>query len=519
MANSTNQTLIHHFLETSAARYLEKTALVHEDVRATYAEINARANNLAHYLIDHGISRGDRVVILLHNSLEYVVAYYGILKTGAVAVPLSTDLKPDGLKTLLDELTPKALVSSFRFERLLQATDVTTSGINQLVLSNPKQRWGSRDCSVCDLEDIVENKDVTNPALTLAESDLATIIYTSGSTGEPRGVMLSHGNIVSNTHAICDYLKLTEKDIQMAVLPFFYVMGKSLLNTHFSAGGTVVINNQFAFPAAVLNQMVEEHVTGFSGVPSTYAHLLHRSPLAKYKDKLDALRYVSQAGGHMPRSVKERLREVLPEHTDIYIMYGATEASARLTYLDPKKYHEKMDSIGKPIPDVSVYVVDSDGCEVEAGETGELVATGPNIMQGYWKRPDATDKVLTEIGYHTGDFGHRDAEGYLFVQGRNDDLLKVQGHKVNPLEIEDVLMASGICVEVAVLGISDDLLGNKLVTLVSTNGTAQTEDSLLKYCAQHLPEYKRPRKVKFIKSLPKKASGKINRQKCTDYFL
>ena len=188
---------------------------------------------------------------------------------------------------------------------------------------------------------------------------------------------------------ICQYQQLTDHDVQMVVLPFFYVMGKSLLNTIFAAGGTVVLNNKFAFPATVINQMIEEGVTLFSGVPSTYAYLLHRSPLKKQRDQLTRLRLVTQAGGHMAISVKRELRKALPEHTRICIMYGATEASARLTWLDPDRFEEKMASIGKPIPGVDIKLLDADRKEVSQGERGEVVASGANIMQGYWKDPDA----------------------------------------------------------------------------------------------------------------------------------
>ncbi len=353
-----DQKLIHNFLEESARLYPDKIALIHDDVRASYATINNMANCLANSLIDMGVSAGDRIPIILDNSLEYVVTYYGILKSGAVTVPLNTDLKTDSLNALLKELEPKILISSTKFERLLQATDLNVPRLRSIVLSKPKLNWSSAGFQILKFEELISNHDLLHPVSCNPETSLASIIYTSGSTGKPKGVMLSHRNIISNTHSICQYLELTEKDIQMVVLPFFYVMGKSLLNTHFAVGGTVVLNNKFAYPATVLKQMVDEHVTGFSGVPATYAYLLHRSPLAAYRDRLESLRYCSQAGGHMARQIKKGLRNVLPEHTKIYIMYGATEASARLTYLDPDKYEEKMDSIGGAIPDVVMKVLE-----------------------------------------------------------------------------------------------------------------------------------------------------------------
>jgi len=521
--------LIYHFLENSAKKYPDKIAFIHEKTRATYAEINFKANQLACWLLSRSICKGDRVAIILENSLEYVVSYYGILKAGAVAVPLSTGLKPDGLNPLLFEIEPFAIISSTKFERLLQASDLNLPSLKALIIHNLKFDWSGGFNDVFSFQQTTDNKQPTTnnlPTIThnlqqptntqINPSDLSCIIYTSGSTGKPKGVMLSHGNIVSNTHSICQYLKLSHEDIQMVVLPFFYVMGKSLLNTIFAAGGTLVLNNKFAFPAAVINQMIDEKVTIFSGVPSTFAYLLHRSPLEKSRAKLNHLRMVSQAGGHMARSVKEALRQALPEQTQICIMYGATEASARLTWLDPNRFEDKIDSIGKSIPGTKIRIIDKEGREVTAGQKGELAASGPNIMQGYWKDSDATALVLDSNGYHTGDIGHKDEEGFIYLSGRKDDLVKVGGHRINPQEIEDILLATNLIIEAAVFGISDPLLGNKLVALaVAQNGDC-TPGDILESCAEKLPKYKLPSRIEFIRALPKNVNGKINRKKCLE---
>ena len=508
--------LIHHFLEKSACLYPAKVALVHEDIRATYAEINAGANRLAHWLVDQGIQQGERVVLLLENSLEYVISYYGSLKAGAVVVPLSSDLKPEGLKSLLKELEPKIIISSSKFEKHLRAIELKQFSPYALILQNPILTWSSVGCSVFKWEELIPGEDLTNPNLSISEKNTASIIYTSGSAGRPKGEMLSHNNIVSNTLSICQYLQLAEDDIQAVVLPFYYVMGKSLLNTHFAVSGRVVINNKFAFPASVLNSMVEEEVTGFSGVPSTYAHLLHRSPIKKYCGKLTSLRYCSQAGGHMSRATKEELRRTLPPHTDIYIMYGATEASARLSYLSPNKFKEKMDSIGKAIPGVSLKVIDGKAGDLPPGEIGELVASGDNIMQGYWRDQEATARVLDERGYRTGDLAYRDKEGYFFIVGRKDHLLKVGGRRINPIEVEDVLMGSGHVTETVVLGIDDQLLGHKLVALIALKNNHCSSSELLKHCAKNLPKYKLPSEIKLVPRLPHNTSGKVDRSKCLE---
>jgi long-chain acyl-CoA synthetase len=509
-----SRTLIHHFLEVGASVFPDKIALIHEDVRATYAQINAKANQLAKWLINQGVAPGDRIALILENCLEYVISYYGGLKAGAVIAPFNTDIKSDGLRYLLGELEAKAIISSAKFENILQESDLPQFHLQALVLKSPKLKWPNQPLAVLSWDDLISDDNFPNPNLAIEGTALGSIIYTSGSTGKPKGVMLSHRNIVANVHSICQYLHLTQKDIQMAVLPFFYVMGKSLLNTHFAVGGTLVVNNKFTFPVAVIKQMVEERVTGFSGVPSTYAYLLHRSPLAKYRDKLESLRYCSQAGGHMSRQIKEELRKVLPGHTQIYIMYGATEASARLSYLEPERFADKMESIGKAIPDVQLRVLGEDGTEVPIGQIGELVASGANIMQGYWKDPEATAKALDENGYHTGDLCYQDEEGFFFLVGRKDNLLKVGGHRVSPQEIEDVLMSTGFLLEAAILGVPDELLGHRLIALLTPKSQKLTAEQIVGFCAGRLPKHQLPSEIRFVSALPKTTSGKIDRTKC-----
>lgn len=517
--NSGAQTLVHEFLETSAKLWPAKTAFIHDDVRVTYDQVNSKANQMAAWLLEQGIVAGDRIAIFMENSIEYVVSYYGVLKTGGVAVPLNCDLKSDSLKGVLEELQPKGIICTGKFEKRFHDIDPEMFKIRTLLIQNTSLSWHSFRCSVVAWEDVICDRISVDPDLPIDELTLASIVYTSGSTGKPKGVMLSHKNIVSNTLSIVQYLKLTNDDIQMIVLPFHYVMGKSLLNTHVAMGGTVVINNKFAYPACVLEQMVAERVTGFSGVPSTYTYLLHRSPLITYRNKLESLRYCSQAGGHMSRQIKEKLLESLPCHTALYIMYGATEAAARLTYVEPERLRSKIDSIGKPIPGVTIKILDETGNEVSAGVQGELVAQGPNIMQGYWMDAESTSIVLDENGYHTGDLGYKDEDGYLYVSGRKDSLLKVGGHRINPQEIEDALMATRLLLEVAVVGVEDEQLGKRLVAVAAPLSGKTTERDILARSFTKLPRYKLPSEIIFVSSLPKNSSGKINRTDCLDLFL
>ena len=511
--------LIHHFLEISAANFPRKTALVHDTERVTYHDLNRMADGLASWLLGAGIQPGDRVVLLLVNSQEYVASYYGILKSGAVAVPLSTDIKPNSIIPLLEELEARFVITSYRFERMLQSIDWQGSGVSRLLIHRPKRDWGQSAIGVVPLEDILDAPNTVHLHVDVQPTDLAAIIYTSGSTAKPKGSMLSHDNIVANTFAICHYLKLSSDDIQMVVLPFFYVMGQSLLNTHMAVGGTVVINNKFAYPADVLNQMVTEQVTGFSGVPSTYALLLYRSPLRAYRDRLTSLRYCSQAGGHMSPQIKSDLRQALPKHTEIYIMYGATEASARLTYLEPCQLSVRPNSIGKPIPGVILRVMGTDNNEVPHGQWGEIVAQGPNIMTGYWRDPESTAAVLGASGYRTGDIGYMDADGFFYVSGRKDNILKVGGHRISTQEVEDALATTGLVIDSVVFGLPDPLLGHRLAALIAPKDEGCSANEILASLAALIPRYKFPAEVKLCRNLPQNASGKIDRGKCLKLFM
>ena len=495
--------LVHHFLEGSAALFPEKTALVYGKRRAAFSDIDRRANALASGLVRSGLGPGDRVVLLSENSVEYAVGYYGILKAGGIVASLDTDTKPGGLARIVMDLEPKAFVVSRRHEKTVRALDASVSGEVPVVVLGREPATGADD----------------GPRPAIDPAACAAIVYTSGSAGKPKGVMLSHANIVANTGAIVGYLGLTPDDIQMAVLPFSYVMGMSLLNTHIAVGGTVVINNKFAYTAAVLKQMAEEGVTGFSGVPSTYAHLLFRSPLAAYRDRLPRLRYCSQAGGHMPGQVKRGLLKALPPHVRFVVMYGATEASARLTYVPPDMLEAKIDSIGVPIPGVSIEVMSPDGRPLGPGEAGEIVARGKNIMLGYFRDEEATRTVLDAHGFHTGDLGYRDEDGYYYVTGRKDEQLKVGGRRLDPREVEDAIVESGLAVECLVFGVADPMQGTRLAGLVvPVERTDRTVEAILEHCAARLPRFKVPGSLRLVEALPKTGSGKPDRTRAARLF-
>jgi amino acid adenylation domain-containing protein len=503
-------TLVHHFLECSAQTSGDAVALIDGRRRATYGELNALADRFATLLRTAGVERHARVVLALDNCLELAAAYFGVLKAGAVAVPLPGGGKSDRLARAIADCSPLAAIVDGATAAAAAGTHALDGVPVVFVHGRPTTSTPAGDAAR-DLQDALDAVVDPPSSVRVIDRDLAAIIYTSGSTGEPKGVMLTHRNLVANARSIVSYLELTSADRVMCVLPFHYVYGLSLLHTHFSVGGSLVIDTRFVFPNVVLAAMNEHAVTGFAGVPSTFALLLHRSNIDGMQ--FPSLRYVTQAGGGMP---PPRVNEWLARGPKVpfYVMYGATEAGARLTYLPPAQLQAKLGSIGVAIPNVEILVVDEAGVPVPPGEVGELVARGSNISSGYWNDPVQTGERFSALGYHTGDLGYMDADGYLFLVGRRHDMIKVGANRVGAKEIEDVLHEHPAVHEAAVIGAANDLLGEVPVAFVALRSDLpDAPRDLRAFCASRLPGYKVPARIEFVAALPKiPGVGKIDKR-------
>jgi len=502
--------LTHHFLENSADRFPDREAVVHGSDRCTYTDIESRANQIANWLLEEDLRKGDRVALLLRNSSLYVSSYYGILKAGGVAVPLNTGIGANEIGEILVDCSPKIVISEQFFRERIEEIGRDDSTPWKVCVFMDWASSGVEAGKGINSWAPIGKSSSRRPSLLIGEEDLSSIVYTSGSTGRPKGVVLTHANICANTLSIVSYLGLSGVDRCMVVLPFYYVYGKSLLNTHFAVGGSIIIDNRFAFPNAVLKTMIAERATGFAGVPSTYTILAKRSSAAKMS--FPALRYITQAGGHLPSEIKKALPEIF-KGKEIYIMYGATEASARLSYLDPRDFQRKMHSIGKPIRGVEMKVVKDDG-----KEEGEIAVKGPNIMKGYWDDPEETEKVLKSGWYYTGDLGYVDDEGFFFLTGRRRDLIKVGIHKVSAIEIEEVLYRYPGVREAAVIGVPDEASGEAVKAIVVMENGACVSKSLLEYCSRNLPVYKVPKEIVFAEELPKNEAGKVLKQRLAELY-
>ena len=502
-------TLVPDFVERWAAERPDAVALIQASRQTTYAELDRAANRVAQLLVSRAVTAGDRVVIALDNGLEQVAAYLGTMKAGAVAVPLAGGLKSDRLSTAVADCRPRAAIVDAAVTRGAGAAEAL-SAVATVFVVGAAEGPDSKVASYAALASALDGCPTERPERRAAADDVAAIIYTSGSTGEPRGVVLSHGNFVANAASIVSYLGLTREDRVLCVLPFHYVYGLSLLHTHLAVGGTVVIENRAAFPNVVLAAMQQHRVTGFAGVPSTFALMLHRSNLGDVD--LSHLRYITQAGGAMPPARVTEWLERGPK-AEFFVMYGATEAAARLTYLPPRDLAAKLGSIGLPIPGVEITIVDDLGRPVAVGQAGELVARGANISRGYWNRPDETALRFSALGYHTGDLGYADGDGYLFLVGRKHDMIKVGAHRVGAKEIEDVLSRHPAVHEVAVVGVAHDMLGEVPIAYVAMRSTLPDAATALRaFCATNLAPYKVPARVIEVADLPKlEGSGKVDR--------
>lgn len=500
---------VNQFLENSAAQFPHKQAVWYKDEWMSFASIDVLANKLANYLKETGIRRGERVAILYENGFNYIIAYYAILKAGGVVVALNTETTTEFLAYLLYDSGAKAIITNSRFSKYVIPALKKTPCVKHVIISQDDSGEHEKigHCSQIRLEEVYNSGDPNHPEVRCIDIDLASIVYTSGSTGKPKGVMLTHLNIVTNTRSIVSYLHLTPQDRVMVVLPFYYIYGKSLLNTHFFVGGSVVVDNMFAYPNVVVKNMIKTAVTGFSGVPSTFSILLNNSNVRK--TKFDTLRYITQAGGAMAPTLQQEVATVFAP-AKLYIMYGATEASARLSYLDPEDLPRKWGSIGKAIPNVDLYIADECGNELPAGNVGEIVGRGANIMIGYWNDSQETAQALRKGLYYTGDLGRMDAEGFLYVVGRKKDMIKVGGERVSAKEIEEAILEIEQVHEVAVIGIEDAILGEAIKAfIVPRANSALNREAVTGFLREKLPHYKNPKYIEICTELPKNESGKI----------
>lgn len=505
-------------LRNDAQKFPDKPAAIFPDDRASFAELNERSDRVAAALAERGVGAGDRVAILCDNELPALTYFWGVLKAGAQTIDMPTLAGRQVLQGVLDEAQPKAIVIDAKQLAKHGGKDGLRLPDLVFTVGAAEAQAKEQGRSVITLESILDGAVGKTPDPAVSGDDVAMVVYTSGTTGRPNGVMLSHDNFITNLQASNELMGLRSDDSILVVVPLYYIHGRMQLLMHALIGGTVVFSGGFTFPAKVHAELVDSKVTGFSGVPYHFKQLLDRSKIAERPPP--SLRYVLVTGGALSPSSLERLNTALPD-TGIHLAYGQTEAAPRITWIGPDELFVKKGSVGRALPNVKVEILGPDEKPVGPGVVGEVAAGGPNIMKGYVSGDEQQlGKIDAQGRLRTGDLGRVDEDGHLFLVGRSSEMIKSAGERIFPQEIEDVLHRHPAVQEVAVIGLPDELLGERVVAyIIPHEGQQPTRGELKAHCLEAMPFVRVPKQFVLVDSLPQTASGKVSRSKLKKQIL
>ncbi len=498
----------------SKQNFADKVAIDDNKRQLTYEQLDRAINQLAQYFLSMGLAQGDRVAVYLPKQVETVISLLAASRAGLVFVPVNPVLKPAQVAYILADCNVKLLITSQQRAKLLTEALQACSDLNHLLII---EQGLADDKTETALQQHfwpkTDTQDVPAPPIQVIDQDLAAILYTSGSTGQPKGVCLSHRNLIAGAESVSQYLQNSSEDKILAVLPLSFDYGLSQITTGLLVGATVVLM-EYLFPRDVIRQVAQHQITGLAAVPPLWIQLAK----LEWPQEARCLRYLTNSGGVMPKATLNHLRQVLP-NTLPYLMYGLTEAF-RSTYLDPVYVDTHSDSIGKAIPNAQVLVLRPDGTECDEGEPGELVHRGVHVSLGYWNAPDKTARrfkpissqspFLPELAVWSGDTVRRDKDGFLYFIGRQDDMIKCSGYRISPAELEESLYQLVGVAEVVAIGLPDEELGQAIMLLIKAD-SALTEQEVKRYCQQQLPNYMQPKVIEFVEQLPRNPNGKIDR--------
>jgi acyl-CoA ligase (AMP-forming) (exosortase A-associated) len=513
-------TQLHQLVDRQAAGRGDSAALTFKDTTLTYAELKRELDAFAGALGGVGLAHGQRIGVYLDKRIETVVSLFGTSAAGGVFVPVNPLLRPRQVAHIINDCDVRILVTSVeRLELLRDELEACESVTHVIVVG---ERTASADPNptyevlAWDEVCVVPGEGRLRP--TGIDVDMAAILYTSGSTGKPKGVVLSHRNLVAGADSVSEYLENDEDDCILAALPLSFDAGFSQLTTGFRAGAHVVLVN-YLLPGDVIRLCARHRVTGLTCVPPLWIQLADQSWPS---EATSGLRYFANTGGRMPRATLQKLRAIFP-NAKPYLMYGLTEAF-RSTYLDPSEVDERVDSIGKAIPNAEILVVRPDGSPCGPGEQGELVHRGALVAMGYWNDPERTAERFkpapgrdyglgdSELAVWSGDLVVADDDGFLYFVSRKDEMIKTSGYRVSPTEIEEVAYDTGLVGGAVALGVDDPVLGQRIVLVVSpANGNGLTSEVLLARLKRELPLYMLPKDVVVRPALPRSPNDKFDR--------
>jgi long-chain acyl-CoA synthetase len=500
-------------LEVSAERFPEKEAFTFMNNALTYREVNEAANKVANGLNAIGIQVGDKVALSCLNLPEFPIIYYGIIKAGAVVVPLSVLLKTSEIAYHLADSEAKAyccFTGSTELPMGKMGYDAfnTVDSCTNFFMIMPSPEMPSSIEGVPTLAMMMDGQLAAFEMYQSQAEDTCVIIYTSGTTGRPKGAELTHANLLLNAIVFCDFMQSTADDINLIVLPLFHIFGMTaLMNSGVYKGSSIILLTRFD-AAAVFEMMQKHQVTIFAGVPTMYWGLLnYTDPKFDYERIAAKLKCCVSGGASLPVQVIEDFEKRF--NIAIIEGYGMSEGSPAVTFNQPA-IGRKPGSVGTPVWGVNVKLVDIDGNEVPLGEKGELLYRGHNVMKGYYKKPEETKKALKNGWLYSGDIAVKDADGFYFIVDRTKDMIVRGGYKVYPREIEELLITHEAVSLVAVIGIPHQELGEEIkACIVLKENTAIAEADLIAWIKERVATYKYPRHIEFLASLPMSATGKI----------
>jgi acyl-CoA ligase (AMP-forming) (exosortase A-associated) len=516
----TMRTQIHHLVAEAANEHGNAPALTFKGVTVTYAQLWREVEGFGAALHGLGLRRGDRVAVYLDKQIETVTALFGASAGEGVFVPVNPLLRPKQVGYIMQNCDVRVLVTSPQRLTLLGEELDECKSVEHVVLVGHDPASAAVEPSgrytVSSWPVAIENGPL--PAADAIDADMAAILYTSGSTGLPKGVVLSHRNLIAGADSVSHYLGNTPDDVILSALPLSFDAGFSQLTTAFSVGAHVVLLN-YLLPADVVRLCARHRVTGLTCVPPLWVQIADQDWPT---EAAGHLRYFANTGGRMPKATLERLRSLF-RGAKPFLMYGLTEAF-RSTYLDPAEVDRRPDSIGKAIPNAEVLVVRPDGSLCGPGEQGELVHRGALVAMGYWNDPERTAErfrpaparepglCTEEMAVWSGDEVVRDEEGFLYFVGRRDEMIKTSGYRVSPTEIEEVAYDTGLVRDAIALGVEDTDLGQHVVLVVSPmSGDTVDVDALLAQMRKALPLYMLPRRVDARLEIPRSPNGKFDR--------
>jgi acyl-CoA ligase (AMP-forming) (exosortase A-associated) len=512
---------LHDLLYNSVARDPSAAAVVDGDAEYTYEDLERESSALGAALADSGVGRGDRVGVLVEKSWEAIVAMVAASRIGAAYVNVNPLFKAPQVEYVVDDCDMRVMIGdSPKLDELGPKTVETA-------FYKGAKPEGHAAGTYVDVAEAMKSGDLPEDRK-VSESDLATILYTSGSTGMPKGVATSQRNVVVGAQIVSTYLENTPEDRILSALPLNFDAGMSQFTTSLRAGASLYLLRS-RLPGDLLKALRRHEITGVTGVPPLWA-LLIRGARSIRENPLTRLRYLANTGGRIPQANLDELRNLLePAGTKIFLMYGLTEAF-RSTYLAPEEIWrsspEQGNCIGKAIPNTDIMVITKEGKRAAPGEPGELVHRGPTVAMGYWGNEEATRKAyrpnplappeLLDVEWvvYSGDTVKRDEEGYLYFLGREDAMIKNQGYRLSPEEVENLLLGSGLVHEACAFGIENPAVGQDVIAVISLRdgGDEGAVDRIREYVIKNGPPYMVPKEILVRKELPKTGSGKIDRK-------